>query len=597
MLFSQVTATLAFLTTFTAGTPITGTYPGVRTWWHDTGVINTATAVEPGQVRQSRKYNVSVSVAGTNEYHDSFVYESIPRNGNGMMFDPAKPGETYNLTDGDGIHPEIQEGINMAWSQFEYQVDVDVKISSSDGGLGPADNVIIRPKTLGLQVSADDSITIRVPYSDNGYRFSVEFRNDIFEYRTNGTDYVQHGLLVSKEPRNALLVFASPPIPEELIPAKTSDVQVLTPGAIRADTIQPKPTLYFQAGVYWAEENGLLGKSHLILPPETHHVYFEPGTYVKSAIEYTTTNADFYTIGHGVVSGENYAYMANWNASYAAIKDDRTSLRMFSHQSVQDYQTWHCMGPTLNAPPFNTMDLFPKNPTDHEEDNRVHSYISDYKQVGAYYLQTDGTQIYAGTVRDIFWHVNDDAIKLYHSNVRVQDLVIWKAYNDPIIQMGWKPRNVSNVTVDGLDIIHGRWFKSETVVPSSILGASPYYMDPKLVDVNRTMQVSVKNVRCEGICPALMRLAPMQNYELEVENIEMEELFDDEKLRLGESLVGVKISEQEDDYVEGQEPLDVSISIKNWTVAGTRMTEESSGVGSLGQVNFNATLQPGLSVV
>lgn len=126
-----------------------------------------------------------------------------------------------------------------------------------------------------------------------------------------------------------------------------------------------------------------------------------------------------FTVGHGVVSGEKYAYMANAAKSYVTEKDDRTSLRIFSHGSVNDGQKRTAVGPIVNAPPFNTVDLFPRNHTAHEEDNKGLSEISDYKQVGAFYFQTDGPQICAGTTKDLFWHVNDDAIKLYHSNPRV----------------------------------------------------------------------------------------------------------------------------------------------------------------------------------
>ena len=38
--------------------------------------------------------------------------------------------------------------------------------------------------------------------------------------------------------------------------------------------------------------------------------------------------------------------------------------------------------------------------------------ISDYKQVGAWFLQTDGPQMYPGSrVQYVFYHANDDVIK------------------------------------------------------------------------------------------------------------------------------------------------------------------------------------------
>lgn len=562
----------------------------LRTWWHEKSSVNTNGPVDPDEVRRARKYDVSVSLAGKDDWQDSFVYETIPRNGNGRMYDPANPGQEYNLADGDGITVETGAGINMAWTQFEYTQAVEVRITSKDGSqLGPTSNVVIRPTHISYEISSPDSNTviIKVPYDAAGRRFSVEFQNDLFEYRSNGQSYVEGGgLLVSKEPRNALIVFASAPIPKELIPSKTSsDVQVLKPGKITDSTIQAKPTIYFEAGVYWVEKDGRLGKSHVKLNPNTHFVYMEPGTYIKGAFEYTTSK-DFFTIGHGVVSGENYAYMANTAKNYVAVKDDRTSVRIFSHGSVNDNQKWTAVGPTVNAPPFNTVDLFPRNHTPHEEDNKVRADISDYKQVGAFYFQTDGPQIYAGTVKDCFWHVNDDAIKLYHSNARVQDVTIWKCHNDPVIQMGWKPRGVSNVEVAGLRVIHTRWFKSETVVPSSIIGASPYYTDPKIVDAGRTISARISDLTCEGSCPALLRIAPLQNYDLTIENVKYDNILTGD-VKLGQSLVGTKISDNENAYTPGQEKLKFGMKLKNWQIAGDKVDSTNWQAGQLGQLNIH----------
>ncbi|KAH7243758.1 hypothetical protein MRS44_017116 [Fusarium solani] len=572
--------------------PHTSKGGGLHTWWHDKHQVNDRGPVAANEVRQSRKYSVSVRLTGQGKFQDSFVYESIPRNGNGKMYDPANAGQEYNLQDGDGITIESEAKINMAWTQFEYSQDVEVRIKSTDNSeLGPASNVVIRPSNIKYTITspAANTVVIRVPYDASGRRFSVEFQNDLYAYRSNGQSYVEsEGLLVSEEPRNALLIFASPFIPKKLIPSKTSsDTQVLKPGKITESTIRSKPTLYFEAGIYWMEKDGHLGKSHIKLDSNTHYVYFEPGTYIKGAFEYTTSKNGFYTIGHGVVSGENYAYMANTAKSYVAEKDDRTSLRIFSHQSVLDSQTWHCVGPTVNAPPFNTVDLFPKYHTDHEEDNKVKQEISDYKQVGAFYFQTDGPQIYAGTVKDCFWHVNDDAIKLYHSNAKVQDVTVWKCHNDPVIQMGWKPRGVSGVTIQGLRVIHTRWFKSETGVPSAIIGASPNYQTEKFVDASRTVRGEISDITCEGRCPALFRIAPLQNYDLSVDDIKFDALLKDDNVQLGQSLIGMKIGENEDAYIPGQDKLKLGLHIKNWSIGGKKVDTTNWRVDELGQLNIH----------
>ncbi|KAF5618631.1 dextranase [Fusarium sp. NRRL 52700] len=565
----------------------------ITTWWHENSVVNTNTSVAADEVRRSRRYNVSVSIAGQDEFHHSFVYESIPRSGNGKMFDPAQPGKEYEFADGDGITIEADEGINMAWTQFIYREDVDVRIVATDGSsVGPVSNVVIRPVDLDFEVKSpeDDTVLIRVPYQKSGARFSVEFKHDLFIYRSNGTDYViDGGVIVSEEPKNGLLIFASPPLPQDLIPSRTSsNVQIIRPGKLTQDTFGSKQTMIFESGIHWIEKDGVLGKDHIKLNPETHYVYFEPGVYVKAALEYTTKHPTFHTVGYGVLSGENYVYMANTVKNYTAVKDDQYSLRMFWHQSVMDNHTWHCIGPTLASPPFNTMDLYPMNSTPHEEDNKVSAHIRDYKQVGAYYFQTDGTQMYRGSVSDVFWHVNDDAIKLYHSGAQLHALTIWKARNNAIIQLGWKPRNVSDASVSKLRIIHNRWIKPDAYVPSAILGVSPFYGDPKEIDIRRTMQVKIDDIVYEGICAALLTIAPMQNFDLEISNVHFETLHNDTKLRLGRSIVGVDAGEGMDNYTPGQGNLTLGIHIKNWTVGDKKVDKKNTGEDGLGQLKIDS---------
>ena len=85
--------------------------------------------------------------------------------------------------------------------------------------------------------------------------------------------------------------------------------------------------------------------------------------------------------------------------------------------------------------------------------------MRNYQQVGAWYWQTDGLELYKGsTMRNAFIHANDDVVKLYHDNVRVTNTVIWKNENGPVFQWGWVGRNITNVSVSDTDIIHSRMY-------------------------------------------------------------------------------------------------------------------------------------------
>jgi hypothetical protein len=558
----------------------------LRSWWHDNGEINTCSMVQVGNVRQSHKYLVQVSIADANDFYDSFVYESIPRNGRGRLFSPWDPPDsnTLNSEVDDGITIETSAGINMAWSQFEYSIDVDVRILTRNGSEPPPPSgVKVRPTSIGYDIrsSSNGGIVIRVPYDSNGRRFSVEFDNDLYTYRSDGSKYVSSGgAVVGVEPRNALVIFASPFLPNDMIPRIDGpNTKVMTPGPINQDAWGSSSILYFPPGVYWMHSNPQgqtprIGENHMRLHPNTYWVYLAPGAYVKGAIEYTT-KSDFYATGHGVLSGEHYVYQANPATHYQAVKSDATSLRMWWHNNLGGGggggQTWHCHGPTITAPPFNTMD-FNGSPA------AITTRISDYKQVGAFYFQTDGPQLYPNSqVHDVFYHVNDDAIKTYYSGATVTRATIWKGHNDPVVQMGWDSRDVRDVTLRDIYIIHTRYIKSETYVPSAIIGASPFYLPGRRsVDRKKIISLTITNLVCEGPSLALMRITPLQNYRgVVVEDVAFPDGLQTNSIGTGRSIV------------PASDGLGFGVTISNWTVGEERVTMANYHADSLGQLDID----------
>ncbi|KAI1041145.1 hypothetical protein LB505_013267 [Fusarium chuoi] len=549
------------------------------TWWHSEGEINTDSPVKPGNVRQSHQYTVQVSAAGANKFYDSFVYEAIPRNGNGRIYAPtdAPNSNTLGTDVDDGITIEPKIGLNMAWSQFEYSQDVDVKIKRRDGTALRANDVIIRPVSISykLSQSRDGGLIIRVPKDNNGRRMSVEFNSDLYTFRSDGNQYVTSGgSVVGREPRNALAIFASPPLPSNKKPRmSSSNTQTMKPGPINNGDWGTKPILYFPPGVYYMNQDqegksGKLGSNHIRLSPKTYWVYFAPGAYVKGAIEYSTKQ-DFYATGLGVLSGEHYVYQANAAKGYVADKSDQHGLRMWWHNSITQGQKWTCQGPTVAAPPFNTMDF--------NGNSDITSEIVDYKQVGAYFFQTDGPAIYPNSVvHDIFYHVNDDGIKMYYSGVSVSRATVWKCHNDPIIQMGWDTRNLDNIKIDTLNVIHTRYYKSETVVPSAIIGASPFYMDGKSADPSKSISATISNIVCEGPCPGLLRITPLQSYKnFVIKNVAFPDGLQTNAIGIGQSIV------------PKQPGVTMDLEIENWTVGGQKVTMQNFQSDKLGQLNID----------
>lgn len=512
----------------------------LKTWWHNSGEINTETAVADENVRQSHLYSIQVaSSVNSSDYYDSFAYETIPRSGKGKLCHPDDPDTICDEDDGVSIEDDI--GATMAWTQFLYGTDVVVKVSRPGGDpIEAASDVVIRPTNLDFSVEVEDgSALISVPYTPgtHGTRFSVEFADDIWEYRRSSglqteTHYVQNVdpsgdyyvesyddtmPVVGREPTNSLLIFASPFPLEDLVPAIDDDTFEVEQGLVTGLDSIDQSVVYFGPGVYY-----FTGTAHGILSSSVSWVYLAPGAYVKGAMQYNKGDSDLKASGFGVLSGEQYVYQANTAENYSNIKSDETSLKMWRGNEVTAGQKWTINGLTTNAQPFNGMDFY-------GDTDSFTVDVSDYKQVGGFFYQTDGLQMYPGSqVRDVFYHIGDDGIKTYHSNVNAERFVVWKTNNGPIVQMGWYSRNISNITINDIDVIHCRYNTYLDWAPRALIGSSSSYLDSEATDTADTSTTisdyTVSNIRAEGLSPGLISLNMLSNIDnFVVENAWIEE--------------------------------------------------------------------------
>ncbi|RDW63509.1 putative dextranase protein [Coleophoma cylindrospora] len=573
----------------------------LQTWWHANGENNTKTPVQNDNVRQSHLYSIQVALASApTSYYHSFVYETIPRNGNGKI---CTPGDLTSLCDTDdqiSIEPDI--GITMAWTQFLYQDDVVVKVSRSNGLAISAANVLVRPSYLNFTITASGAdVLITVPYNPNGIRFSVELQDDLWVYRNAGTGadsyYVQNinpegaGYVqnytndmptVGVEPRNALLIFASPFPTPDLVPNDHVNTLYVEPGLVTGLDSTSKSIVYFAPGVYY-----FTGTAHAILSSSVSWVYFAPGAYVKGAVEYSSSAPCLKATGFGVLSGEQYVYQANTDAGYANIKSDTSSLHMW-RGDFQTNQTWTVHGVTMNAPPFNSMDFY-------GDVGASSVYISDYKQVGAFFGQTDGMEMYPYSyARDIFYHTGDDTIKTYYSNIVAERMVVWKTSNAPIIQFGWSQRNLTNITVDSIDVIHTRYHTQAEEYPRALIGSAASYTDATstlTADINSYISnYTVSNWRAEGISPALIGINPLANIDnFHIENIWIEELANQT------TLIDMSTIRVFTDANHGNQPIqigqnspdNIGLTIKDYYVGDTHITLADDNWDSLSQGRLN----------
>lgn len=148
--------------------------------------------------------------------------------------------------------------------------------------------------------------------------------------------------------------------------------------------------------------------------------------------------------------------------------------------------------------------------------NTISILASDYKQVGAFFGQTDGPTLYPGSrVNNVFYHSGDDTIKTYYSNITVSGVTVWKTRTAPIVQFGWAARNIQDISVSDLDVIHSRW--SSNGSHASIIGTNQVYDVSETQTNTCNLAYTIKNfaltnVRAEGISGNLMRIVPLANF-------------------------------------------------------------------------------------
>ncbi|KAF1355286.1 glycoside hydrolase [Delphinella strobiligena] len=500
----------------------------LQTWWHNTGEINTQTAVQPGNVRQSHLYSIQVTNADDQVYYDSFVYETIPRNGQGNILIPNDPSST--TTNSDGITIEAEIGMSMSWSSFLYSADVWVKVHRLDGFQIQADSVVIRPTNLNYTISADGGdYFIHVPYSADGSKFAIEFYDNMYSFHdgsdTPSSSYAQNTTssgsyyvpsftdempIMGTEPLNQLLIFASPFEDADLVPDQSaSDALVVPEGRVLGLNTTTASTVIFNPGVYY-----FTSTDHMLLSPSVNWLYFAPGAYVKAAVEYTSTASAIKVTGHGVLSGEQYVYQADPTDSYQNHNVNASPLRMWKGTAGPNRQTtWLINGPTMNSPPFNSMDWIGNL-------DSLSVLCTDYKQVGGYFSQTDGMEMYSGSVfKNLFYHTNDDTIKTYHSNISATNILVQKASTAPVLQFGWANRNLSDVTVANVTVIHSRW--NSNLSNPGLVGSNNLY-DPSTTSTSATnystastsslaSNIFLSNFRAEGISGPLFRIYALEN--------------------------------------------------------------------------------------
>lgn len=475
-------------------------------WYHEAFVADDRGPVEPDRVRVSTTYAVRVGDAdGNNGTRPAFVYMTIPRSGRESH--AGRP---------DGAEFAARANLTMSWASFVYRDDVWVEIKRLDGR--PVESAIIRPTTLAFasEIRDGNTLRVRVPYREEGYRFSVEFPDDLVTAYNNLSGITGQltedasGRAVHTEPRNALLIFAGPDHPEQRPEAADGEIFYPEPGRLENLAEVDADILYFRPGIYWMPWN-----EHAYLPGRVRWIHLAPGAYIKGAFQFRGERDEYNITGYGVLSGELYLYEPDRRNDYRTRRGDDddchgTCIKMLQFHSTARQQRLTVHGITINEPPYHSVVVY-------GDETSFATDFAHYKQVGAWYWQTDGVELYrGGSLAHSFLHANDDAVKLYHSHINVSDCVVWKGENGPVFQWGWSPRDIEDVRVDGVDIIHNRMYWNDVKHNTGIFNSARHYRDVhagRMGDPLRNIRrVEFSRIRAEGLVSCAMRLNALANW-------------------------------------------------------------------------------------
>jgi hypothetical protein len=303
-------------------------------------------------------------------------------------------------TEGPGA--QFVQGRTLSYTGFAATgvVEVEVRLLP-DAAIEPG-AVTVRPSRLKIDVTLLDPRTARFVIPRAG-QYVVEF----------GPQGYHHGLIIAADPWETSAPRANAP-----------GTHTVSPGSRESIALPPDPSqnvIYFLRGVH-----DLGGRFEL--PAHIREVYLEPGALVYGAIY--AAHDDTTIHGRGVISGARMrhreAHLIETPATARRITVEGLFVVDFPYFAVR----------TLSRD----------------------STVRWVKCIGAWIYNADGLVAWARTtLAHSFIHANDDAIKLYDSDVSVHDCVIWQMTNGAPLQLGWSSLEAHRVRVRNIDVVRAEW--------------------------------------------------------------------------------------------------------------------------------------------
>lgn len=363
-------------------------------------------AINGISVAQTSPNNVSVSKsADTGIYSVTIVQNNSKKESPVYKSDcPAYQAGYMGMQTKDNIPLTLFQGRSINWTNFSFKDSVQVEVTVLNETKVPlkGENVRILPSRFGIKPTVNGNVvtfTITTPG-----QYSVEIGQNGF--------------------KNGLMVFANPP--ETDIPDASDStyfvVQPDNPTLIPVDIPATCKGIYFTKG---AHNIGVFQ-----IPSQIKKVYFADSAWVYGALQ-IHNNIGVKVYGRGVLSSAKLNYRV-------------------SHCIDTDVDSVTVEGIVVADPKYFAVRLMGS-----------HNQINWVKVIGGWVYNCDGITGYTDSkVSHCFIWANDDAIKVYLSNIVWSDIVVWQLNNGGIIQMSWGRTQSFDCKISRVDILHAEWVKA-----------------------------------------------------------------------------------------------------------------------------------------
>ncbi|MDR6783362.1 hypothetical protein ABIE26_000150 [Pedobacter africanus] len=348
-----------------------------------------------------------VSVTSGSETKDSYVYVSRAGTGAPLWEWQGMEGRTFHFT------------------TFSFSGTATVTVTK----LGStATSATLRPDRVGLgtvsttSVSGGKQVTFTLSQSR---KISVEFDDDAG---------LQHTLMIFADPLEA-----AADIPDStaanVYKVSTVDTLIVPAG---------KTIVYFAPGLY--------NIHYWRVPATVSQVYISGGAYVRGYIgaNRTTTTLSLKINGRGIISNDV------WGFHYPKVTPpyDPVSTDWYKSIVISGGKKHTVEGITLvDGTSFNVV-------------LSCDSSLAKNLKIHGFRYNNDGITLAGSdaTVTDCFVRVGDDGILTNGSkNFKIDKCVFWHLRGGSIIQLGWRPHNISGTNViENCDVIHAEWILPQT---------------------------------------------------------------------------------------------------------------------------------------